>query len=65
MGYGEPMPVPALPVLPSQPLLFNLADDPGGQNDLFCEHPERGARRQAMLDEWFKSVEKDRARAEV
>ena len=61
----EPMPVPALPESPPQPLLFNLANDPGEQNDLAREQPERVARLQTMLEAWFESVERDRARAEV
>jgi hypothetical protein len=42
-------------------LLFDVAADPFEQHDLSAEHPERVARMSAALDDWFESVEADRA----
>jgi arylsulfatase A-like enzyme len=42
--------------------LFNLDRDPAEQHDLAATQPERAARLQDELDEWFAAVEKDRRR---
>lgn len=47
---------------PPPPLLFDLDDDPYEQHDLAAERPEVVGRMQHALDEWFASVEADRAR---
>ena len=36
--------------------LFNLASDPGEQDDLSGQHPEKSAELAAMLDKWKASV---------
>ena len=36
--------------------LFNLASDPGEQDDLSRQHPEKSAELAAMLDKWKASV---------
>jgi len=56
----EPLPVPELPEEIPAPLLFDLAEDPGEKNDLSASEPERLAKMQSELDDWFDSVEADR-----
>jgi hypothetical protein len=56
-------PLPEIDIgTPPEPLLFDLAADPFEQNDLAREHPERVKRMSAALEQWFESVEADRAR---
>jgi arylsulfatase A-like enzyme len=57
----SPLPEPDIGPAP-EPLLFDLAEDPFEQHDLAAAHPERVRRMSAALDEWFESVEADRAR---
>ncbi len=47
--------------------LFNIADDPGEENDLSRKHPERVEEMQRRWDEWFEEVKSDwdRARAKI
>ncbi len=42
--------------------LFDLANDPGEQNDLYDEMPELASRLTAELKEWFDEVESERLR---
>lgn len=44
------------------PMLFNLLDDPGEQNDLAAQNPDRVAFMSGGLSEWSKRVERDRVR---
>jgi len=39
--------------------LFNLAEDPGEQNDLAQKEPRKAAELKAMLDDWRKEVNAD------
>ncbi|MDR0352692.1 MAG: arylsulfatase [Opitutaceae bacterium] len=44
------------------PMLFNLRDDPGEQNDLATRNPDRVALMNGSLSEWAGRVERDRVR---
>jgi len=48
--------------LPDPPAaqLFNLDTDPGEQEDLAAQHPDRLRRMQLALERWFEDVEADR-----
>lgn len=46
---------------PPAPLLFDLETDPFEQNDLAASEPDRVLAMSAALEEWFASVEADRA----
>ncbi|MBT3602216.1 MAG: arylsulfatase [Candidatus Latescibacteria bacterium] len=54
-----PFPDRALPS-PTQPELYNIADDPHEQNDLSDQHPDRAGKMLTQLETWFQDVEKDR-----
>ncbi len=45
---------------PDRPELFNLANDPCEEIDLSEQHPERRARMERELENWFDAVEADR-----
>ncbi len=45
-----------------RPVLYNLLDDPGETNDVSARQPERYRQMQRQLEEWTKSIEKDRTR---
>jgi arylsulfatase A-like enzyme len=56
------LPVPRLkPQHPEPPELYNLAEDPGETNDLAAANPDRVHRMVNDLENWFESVEADRA----
>ena len=56
------LPTPRLkPQRPEAPQLYDLAEDPGERVDLAEKHPERVRHMLADLEEWFESVEADRA----
>ncbi len=56
------LPVPHLkPQDPEPPELYNLAEDSGETNDLAAANPDRVHRMLHELDNWFESVEADRA----
>ncbi len=44
------------------PMLFNLHDDPGENNDLAAQDPQRVADMNAALTAWTQSIERDRTR---
>ncbi|MCC6683312.1 MAG: arylsulfatase [Phycisphaeraceae bacterium] len=44
------------------PMLFNLRDDPGENNDLAEQNPQRVADMNAALTAWTQSIERDRTR---
>lgn len=41
------------------PQLYNLADDPGEQNDLYATNREQAGRLEKKLDTWFEDVSRD------
>ncbi len=45
---------------PSEPELYNLANDPGEQHNLAKQEPERTSRMLSDLEAWFEEVEADR-----
>lgn len=45
---------------PPPPELYNIADDPGEQNECSADHPEVVDRLSRQLDAWFEDVEADR-----
>lgn len=45
---------------PPRPELYNIADDPGEQNECSADHPEVVDRLSRQLDAWFEDVEADR-----
>ncbi len=55
-----PEPVRRIPGAVPEPMLFNIADDPGEQVDLVAEEPARAAQMRDRLDSWFKEVESER-----
>ncbi len=55
-----PEPVRRMPEEIPVPQLFNLADDPGEQNDLAGREPERAKRMRDALDSWWEEVESER-----
>ncbi len=56
------LPVPRLKLQdPEPPELYNLAEDPSETNDLAAANPDRVHRMLRDLDNWFESVEADRA----
>ncbi len=55
----SPEPVRHIPDPPPAEL-YNLADDPGEQNNLAQTYPERVDRMASALDRWFESVDADR-----
>ncbi len=46
--------------LPAPPLLFNVNDDPYEQHDLAAALPDRVAKMQLALENWFDEVESER-----
>ena len=48
---------------PPPPQLYNIAADPFEGNDLAAEHPDRAARMNGRLQDWFGAVDEERARA--
>jgi hypothetical protein len=57
----EIVPVPRIRMPAPEPLeLYDLEADPGETHDLAAEHPDRVARMQAALENWFERVEADR-----
>ncbi len=54
-----PLPEHQTPLIPT-PQLFDLQTDPLEQNDLAAREPQRVARMQAELADWFEEVERDR-----
>jgi arylsulfatase A len=54
-----PEPVRCMPDVPA-PLLFNLADDPGEEDDLSAREPQRAAAMLRRLENWFEEVETER-----
>ena len=52
-------PVRRMPAFPA-PQLFDLADDPGEQNDLSAREPERAGAMLGKLESWFEEVEAER-----
>jgi arylsulfatase A len=56
----EPLPAPA-PAMPPAPELYNIADDPLEQRNLALEQPARAHRMLCELENWFESVEAERA----
>jgi arylsulfatase A len=56
------LPVPRLKTFEPEPVeLYNLAEDPGEQNDLAAQEPDRARRMLRRLETWFEQVETDRA----
>ena len=45
---------------PPRPELYNIADDPLEEHDLWDEHPQRGAKLLNDLENWFDEVEAER-----
>ena len=56
----DPWPCPDLPE-PPPPELYNLEMDPTESNNLADDHPDIAHRLLVQLENWFESVEKDRA----
>ncbi len=55
-----PEPVRRMPDVVPEPQLFNIAADPGEQNDLASLEPGRVAGMRNRLDSWFEEVETER-----
>lgn len=61
LSIRDLVPVPRLRLPSPEPLeLYDLASDPGEQHDLAALHPDRVARMQARLEDWFDRIEADR-----
>lgn len=62
---GDVPPATGRPVFvdekPQPPMLFNLGADPLEHNDLAATHPDRVSRMMRELENWWESVERDRA----
>ena len=60
-SISELLPVPNI-IYPEaeEPELYNLAIDPGEQNNLAVQHPQITHRLLRELETWFESVETDR-----
>ena len=57
------VPVPRLRLPPPEPAqLYQLDTDPGEQNDLAAQQPQRVASMLRQLESWFEDVEADRLR---
>ncbi|MBN9304688.1 MAG: hypothetical protein BGO82_11730 [Devosia sp. 67-54] len=57
ISRGEP---PRQVPPPAPPELYRIAADPGEQHDCAAADPERTARLQRMLDDWFAEVDAER-----
>ena len=60
-SISELLPIPRVKLPdPEPPELYNLADDPGEQNDLANQFPERTSNMLSQLESWFEDVEAER-----
>ena len=60
---SAPMPERALS-MPTRPELYNLAQDPGEQQNLAATYPETASRLLTALENWFDEVESERRNIE-
>ena len=57
----ELLPIPRVKLPgPEPPELYNLAEDPGEQNDLACKYPDKTSSMLGQLETWFEDVEAER-----
>ena len=60
-SISELLPIPRVRLPdPEPPELYNLAEDPGEQNDLASKYPERTSKMLTELETWFEEVEAER-----
>jgi len=60
-SISELLPVPRVNLPPPEaPELYNLANDPGEENNLAEEYPNRTSRMLGQLESWFEDVETER-----